>query len=185
VALSPAADPGTFTFSAGLPLTYGSDQSVSVEAWDLAGNRTSAQWLVTLANDLSIEVIAPINGARLQGQGDTLDVAVTVRVSGAAGGDRFFASADGGPAVELTRSAAVGNGTVSVATTQEDHQLNLSVQNSAGDTIAAATSAFSVQDMDDVPLAVEKLKPANGATGVEPNDFIALYFNKPGQRGRP
>jgi hypothetical protein len=178
VALSPTATAGTYSFAAGLPLTYGSDQSVTVMAWDQAGNRTGAQWIVTLDSDLTIEVIAPASGARLQGQGTAMDVAVTVRVAGAAADDRFFATADGGSAVELTRSGTVGNGTVSVSTTQEDHQLNLSVQNSAGDTLAATTSTFSVQDMDAVPLAVEKLKPANGATGIEPNDFIALYFNK-------
>jgi hypothetical protein len=178
VALEPTATAGTYSFAAGLPLTYGSDQSVAVEAWDLAGNRTGTQWIVGLANDLVIEVIAPANGARLQGQGTAMDVAVTVRVAGAAADHRFFAAADGGSAVELTRSAAVGNGTVSVSTAQEDHQLSLQVQNSAGDTIAATTSTFAVQDMDAVPLAVEKLKPANGATGIEPNDFIALSFNK-------
>ncbi len=107
----------------------------------------------------------------------TLTALPVITITGPAD-HRFYAAADGGAAVELTRAGAVGNGAVTVAATQEDHQLSLAVQNSAGDTLAAAASTFSVQDLDAVPLAVTTLKPANGAAGVEPNDFIALYFNK-------
>jgi hypothetical protein len=61
---------------------------------------------------------------------------------------------------------------------RDDHKLAIAVQNSAGTTIARTTTNFSTRNMDNVPLAVESQSPENNATGIEPNDFIALYFNK-------
>jgi hypothetical protein len=179
IALSPAGPADTYSFAADLPLTYGMDQRVTIAAWDLAGNRTDSQWIVRLDSNLAIEVIAPQDGAKLQATGEQTAVAVTVRVAGAQADDVFWAAVDNGAAQSLTRSGAVGNTVFNVSSAQAEHSLAVWVQNSAGAQLASTTTGFSLRNMDDVPLSVQQIKPANGAAGIEPNDFIAIYFNKP------
>mgnify|MGYP001075014294 CR=1 FL=1 len=89
-----------------------------------------------------------------------------------------FSAVDDGAAVTLARAGQVGNGNLSVPLDRDDHKLAIAVQNSAGNTIARTTTNFATRNMDNVPLAVERQSPENGAAGIEPNDFIALYFNK-------
>ena len=178
IGLSPGAQAGMYAFSAALPLTYGSDQHILLSAWDYAGNRTSTDWIVRLSSNLTIEVIAPRDGAELQAEGDTLQVAVTARIAGAQPEDVFKAALDGGTAQTMTRAGAVGSLTLAVPTAQASHALTVSVENSGGTVLSSTRTGFSIQRMDNVELSLESQKPANGATGVEPNDFIALYFNK-------
>jgi hypothetical protein len=178
IPLSPGAQAGTYAFSAGLPLTYGSDQQIVLTARDFAGNRTSAEWIVRLDSNLVIEVIAPRDGAQLQGQGDSTPVTVTVRVTGAQPDDTFNVALDGAAAQVMARSGSVGNLALAVPTARENHTLAVTVANSGGTVLSSTGTAFSLLNMDDVALALDHQTPGNNATGVEPNDFIALYFNK-------
>ncbi len=177
VALTPEGD-NLYRFSARLALSYGQEQTITLMAWDQAGNRTGTEWIVSLSSDLTIEVISPRNGAQLQVQGETADVAVTVRVSGAAVTDVFTVALDDNPAQSLIRAGSVGNATLAVPTDPVAHQLTFSVQNDTGSELARTTTSFSLENMDDVPLAVEDQRPANGADGIEPNEFVTVYFNK-------
>ncbi|MCP4694750.1 MAG: Ig-like domain-containing protein, partial [Desulfobacterales bacterium] len=79
----------------------------------------------------------------------------------------------------LTRAGFVGNGVLAVDGLEGDHLLRVVVEDAAGVLLASAQTGFSVDNMADVPLAVERMRPENGAAGVEPNEFIAVYFNKP------
>jgi hypothetical protein len=178
IALVPGTETDTYTFDVGLPLTYSQQEHIVLSAWDIAGNRTSTEWIVSLDSNLVLEVISPGDGVELQGEGATLDVAVTVRVAGAAADDIFKAAVDGASPITLTRTGAVGNTTATVSLDQDDHLLDLSVENASGTLLTRTRTTFTTCDMTDVPIAVERQTPANGATGVEPNDFIALYFNK-------
>jgi hypothetical protein len=178
VALTPSGAGETYDFEVSIGLTYEEPQQIVLSAWDLAGNHTGTEWIVRLDSNLAIEVIAPADGAELQGQGDAIDVGVTVRVAGAGADDLFVAAIDGGAPVTLARSGYAGNGTLNLPLTQDDHSLSIEVQNSVGAAIARTTTGFTTRNMDNVPLAVERHSPENGATGIEPNEFIALYFNK-------
>ncbi len=103
---------------------------------------------------------------------------VTVRVENAQSGDQFLAAVNGGAWQTMTRNGLVGTLTATVPTDQAEHTLAVQVQNSDGQALADTQTRFTIKNMDNVPLAVTSQVPANGATGVEPNAFIALYFNK-------
>lgn len=178
VSLSPASGADTYSFSASLPLTYGQQAQVTLMAWDLAGNRTGMQWIVQLDSDATIEVIAPRDGAQLPAEGDSLEVTVTVRIAGAAAGDIFKAAVDGGSPVTLARSGTVGSGTINVSLDQDEHSLEISLENAQGNIRTRSGTHFSTRSMADVPLVLARQTPANGAGGIEPNDFMAFYFNK-------
>jgi hypothetical protein len=88
----------------------------------------------------------------------------------------------------------VGSTVFNVPTDRPDNILTIRVENSAAVELSATSARFSIQNMDTIALAVDRQTPANGATGIEPNAFIALYFNKPidpalltifGARNRP
>lgn len=55
----------------------------------------------------------------------------------------------------------------------------MQVQNSAGDMTAQRRVTVTLIDEAAVALAVTRREPVNAASGLEPNAFIALYFNKP------
>ncbi|MCP4549182.1 MAG: Ig-like domain-containing protein [bacterium] len=178
VGVVPGAAAGEHAFSATLPLTRGVDQRVTVSARDFAGNLTSVEWDVILDSNLVIEVITPRDGAELESQGAPMDAPVSVRVPGVEDGDLFTVSLDGCPATSLARTGVVGNGVVTVDGADGAHLLKVIVEDSDGVIQASAETRFSVADMAADPLAVERIRPENGATGVEPNEFIAVYFNK-------
>jgi len=54
-----------------------------------------------------------------------------------------------------------------------------SASDSAGDITAQRRVNITLVDDAAVALAVTRREPANAATGLEPNTFIALSFNKP------
>ncbi|NNF99324.1 MAG: hypothetical protein HKM93_08100 [Desulfobacteraceae bacterium] len=179
VTVTPHGTADTWSFSVGLSLVSGEDTLIELSAWDFAGHRTSTEFIMQLGTDLVIEIISPAAGAKLVSEGDQLDLTVTARVSGSATDYVFKAGVDQAAPVTLNRSGDTGNGLVIVDATQPGHTLTLFVENSTGDTMAHRSQAFTVVNGSTIPLEIEKQEPANGQAGVEPNEFIAFYFNKP------
>jgi len=178
VALLPApAGENRYTFETGIPLVRGTQMPLTLAAWDHAGNRFEAQLTLQLDAALDIEVISPRDGSELSASADTLDAAVTVRVPGLAAGDRVRVRIDDAAALDLSLTGATANGTLTVS--DGDHRMAVEVVDENGTVLARQTSRFSVVNTAGMPLTMERQEPANSETGVEPNAFIAFYFNKP------
>jgi hypothetical protein len=79
----------------------------------------------------------------------------------------------------LSLAGSTANGALAISAADGEHQMALEVISAAGTVLARRTSRFTVVNTANIALAIERQEPANSATGVEPNEFIALYFNKP------
>ncbi|CAB1055660.1 hypothetical protein D1BOALGB6SA_393 [Olavius sp. associated proteobacterium Delta 1] len=179
ISVIPTGVDDSYAFNAGLILNRGQEQPIILEAWDHAGNRTSREVILKLDAALGIEVISPRDGAELMADGETLDVAVTVRLPGITDHDLVRVSIDDGDFTTLNRAASVANGNLVVAATDGEHKLTVEAVNTSDTLLARITTRFTVVNTDNIPLAVKRQEPENSAEGVEPNEFIAVYFNKP------
>jgi hypothetical protein len=179
ITVAPGAGTDTYNFESGLILARDQELPVTIEAWDYAGNRTDTELILRLDAAVDIEVIAPRDGTELIASADTLDVDVTLRVPGIADGDQVQARIDALPAVTLDRAGTVANGTIAVTASDGEHKLTAEVIDGAGTVLAVRTTRFSIVNTANIPLQLERMEPANGAAGVETNEFVAVYFNKP------
>lgn len=184
ISVLPAANDDTYGFEASLVLARGEQQQITIEAWDLAANRTSWDLILKLDTALDIEVISPRDGAELLANGETLDVAATVRVPGIAADDQVRVQIDAADATTLSLAGSTANGTIAISAADGEHRMAVEIVSTAGTVLARRTSRFTVVNTANIALAIERQEPANGATGVEPNEFVAVYFNKPVNPGQ-
>ena len=105
---------------AAIALIRDTDTLLTIEAWDLAGNQTSREVILRLETNLNVEVLAPPENAELIASGDSLNVDVSVRVSGMTDSDQVKAQIDGIDPQLLERSGDLARGTVTVPATDGD-----------------------------------------------------------------
>ncbi len=179
VPLLPGNSTGTWTFDATLTLVQNQEQPISLQAWDHAGNQTGTEWIVRLDTGIEFEVVNPRNGSDVTSDADTLNLDVTVRITGATAQDTATVSLDGGAPIPLTLNGTTATTTMAVDATTAPHRLLVTVANPAGHPLARHSSTFTVVNTATIPLKVERQEPVNAAVDVEPNDTIAFYFNKP------
>ena len=177
VGVVPGAAPDSFEFDASIQLPTGVDQPVTIEAWDRAGNRSSLDIILNATPTTDIEIVSPRAGAELALDAAST-VAVVARLSGLGAGDTVWAGAGAAALVPMTLDA--GTASVSLPVVNAGAlEIRVQVQNNAGDVTAQRRVSVTLIDDAAVALAVTRREPANAATGIEPNAFIALYFNKP------
>lgn len=178
VGLLPGTEPDSYDFEAALELPPGIDTPVSVEAWDQAGNRSSRELLFNADISTGIEIITPLEGAELIATGATHNLEIVARLTGLSATDSVMVSADGGTAAAMTLNGATANATLVVTATDGNHELLVQVKNDRNEVTAQARARFTLTNSDNIELALSHTEPANLAQNIEPNAFIALYFNK-------
>jgi hypothetical protein len=175
----PSGAANTYSFNADLELARGAQRSFTIEARDLAGNATSRAVVLLLQASLDIDIVSPRPGQELIASGATGPVTVSARITGMDAGDVVEASLDGGNTITLSRSGSSVEGTFSNVEADAPHSIGIGVKSSAGTTLAQSSVNFSLTNQESIPLMLVKQEPANNAAGVETNQFIAWYFNRP------
>ncbi|WP_180141249.1 immunoglobulin domain-containing protein [Desulfoluna butyratoxydans] len=176
-AITPAQG-DAYNFTSDLILPAGSDVVLFVEAWDMAGKRTDRSFSLRYDGGVAIEVISPMDGSRKTVSGQAMELPITLRIPGIQESDTVTTLLDGVPLTELTRSGATVHGSPTVSSTEGARELSIDVHNAKGELLAQTRSRFMVVSLDNVAFKVIRQEPANNAEGVEPNAFIAFYFNK-------
>lgn len=177
VDLQPAAG-NSYRFSAALQLPIEIQQSVSLQAWDSAGNTTSRNLIFQAANPLKVEFIAPHEGAEIGGTDDGSRVDVVARIHGLQDGQVVTVSADNGPQQAMRLD---GNMAVTQLLTSENsgsHAIAVQVADANGTVLARSVVNIELNNADDVPVNLLRTEPANSEAGISPNAPIVLYFNK-------
>ncbi len=175
----PAGESDEWSFEAGVALLRGEPRDLIIEAWDMAGNSISREVILSLSSNLDIEVISPGNGEELIASEDPADIAVVIRIPAIAADDQVSVCIDETIETTLTVSGSTAGGTVSIAEADGEHRMEVEVRNSSGEVLAETAITFSIINSENIPLALNRQDPENNAEGVEPNAFIAFYFNKP------
>jgi hypothetical protein len=169
----------SWDFSFALSLAGGQDTTVTITAWDLAGNHTEHDLVVHLDADRSISIVSPPNDSTITTTDDPVTVSVVARVTGTAVGDVAFASVDGGAAVPLALSGTGAHGTLQLPLGMSEHRLTVVVRDEGGAVRAQSSSRFSLEDAAQIEPAVVGIDPPSGATDVEANRHVTVEFNRP------
>ena len=94
--------------------------------------------------------------------------------------DQIAVQLDNIPVSGLVRSGNTFNGTVAVYAAQDaEHEISVIITNSTGDSVSEKRTTFSIANTANIPLEIIKQEPENNDKDVEPNAFVAFYFNRP------
>jgi hypothetical protein len=183
VALQPGAQPGEFRFSTKVGLTLGQPVTLTLEARDQAGNQLRREYSLELAGQAAISWVLPTEGTELLNLGQPIELQVAARIEDLSGQlipRAVMLSADG---ESLSEAELIGDTTLKSANLRipaqsGEYSLLAVLQNSSQQVMAQSSRTIKVVTPVQVPLALERISPDNGARGVEPNDFIGFYFNQ-------
>ncbi len=175
--LAPGESEGQYRFDTLLALTVGDPVSLHLSAWDHAGNRSELEYLLQFAPMVGIDILAPPSGAVLDVAGDTASVEVIARLQGLADGHTVRLQHTGGAARPLAVADMLARTVLELPADSAEHEVVIEVLE-AGAVVASARRRFRVVNADELPLAVARTDPANGAGNVEPNRPIRVFFNR-------
>lgn len=180
VGLAPGGNPGSYRFEQVINRHTSRPFPLELSAWDAAGNRTDAEYRFWLKSFTSIEIVSPHPGSEILVTGETADITVTARVSGDVQAVAAVnASIGGATPIPLSFANSVASGTISIPAVTDTRTVNVSALDDEGDLVVKSEADFRLRHSDDIALDIESQSPANGATGIEPNDPIQIRFNKP------
>ena len=179
VGLLPGDSDNSYNFKAALQLPIGQDELVTIEAWDQANNHTSRELIFNADVPVTIELITPRDGVELLVAGTTTEIEIVARLTGLAADDVASVFTSGVAAQTLDLDGNVANGLLTLPANEGPHQLTLQVHNANGELISQAHTNITLANSDNIELELARYEPDNAQTGIEPNAFVALYFNKP------
>lgn len=177
VGVVPGADAQTYRFSINLALPLGQQQSIALHAWDAAGNETAREVILLADAPARIELISPAEGSEFMGLSAAVPVSVVARVTGLPDGAHVDVATSGQAPFTMALDHNVANATVSLAPGAE-HTITVRVLDTNSAVVTQSSRKVNVIDANTLALELVKTSPANGANGVEPNQFIALHFNR-------
>ncbi|HEX6927645.1 MAG TPA: hypothetical protein VF267_00230, partial [Gammaproteobacteria bacterium] len=180
VNLAPGANPGEYLFDTPVLLPADLALPVHLEARDTAGNSVARDYLLQVASQVGIEIIAPLPQATYLADGDGVNIAVTARFTNFDPVEhQAFVVANNAAPVVFVMSGNVGNIPVAVPATNDEARISVQVRNLAGNVLASRSVDVGITRAADIELAVSRTEPENNATGIAPIDPVTIYFNKP------
>jgi hypothetical protein len=176
VGLLPAG--GGYAFRASLALPLQQDYTALLEAWDLAGNRTSRELLFNADTPVVLEIITPREGTEVLTDAGGTAIRVVARASQVAEGDTVSVSVGGGAAEPMALDGRVATATLLTTLAGGEHPIRVELRDAVGELKASASTQVTLVDPAAVALAVTRSEPENAGAGVDPNGPIAIYFNQ-------
>lgn len=182
-ALTPGAQPGEYRFATRLSLPLGQATSLVLEARDQAGNALRREYGLALASEASINWVIPTEGTELLNRGEPISLQIAARIADLSGQLHPRArllSATGEPVteVELSGDTSLKSATLVVPAQSGEYRLLAVLEDADQRVLAQSSRAISVVTPEQVPVALERISPANGEPSADPNEFISLYFNQ-------
>lgn len=185
VGVVPTGNAGQYRFDLALALSSGTPVNISLTAIDSAGNVRIDDYVLVFDATASVDILLPSDGAELLNLGEPIDLQVAARLQGTIAADdklivRLLDQSESVVASsELDGDASLRSGALTLPAVAAEYTLSYDLENAAGELISSSRRALTVRDQQQLELALERVEPANGQVGVEPNGFISLYFNQP------
>ncbi len=167
-----------WTFDVAIPLVRLEERDFILEVTDLAGNRSFYGFRMLFDAEIAIAILAPEEGSTLTVSGTEMPLEVKASTPGLGDEEQVVVSVDGGEDVIMERSGITASKTLTVPATQGTRSLMVKALSNTGSLISQQSASFEVANLDDTPVRVVRQDPENGRDDVEPNSFIAFYFNK-------
>ncbi len=183
VALQPGAQPGEFRFATRVSLPLGQVTTLTLEARDQAGNRLTREYGLELSAQAAIAWVLPTENTELLNLGQPIDLQVAARVEDLSGllVPRVILLSSSGDTLSdalLVGDTSLKSTTLQVPALSGEYRLLAVMQDASQRVVAQSSRSIRVVSPEQVPVALERMAPADGERGVEPNGFIGLYFNQ-------
>ncbi|WP_236213875.1 thrombospondin type 3 repeat-containing protein [Metapseudomonas otitidis] len=183
VTLEPGGQAGEFRFASRIALPIGQPVSVTLVARDQAGNQLRREYSLELSAQAAINWVIPTEGTELLNLGEPVSLQVAARIEDLSGllAPRAMLLAANGDLIAdapLTGDTTLKSATLQVPPQSGQYQLLAVLQGGNGQVVAQSARSISLVTPQQVPVALERVEPANNARFVEPNGFISLYFNQ-------
>lgn len=179
VTLLPGAGENEYTFDAAVSLPQQQNQTLTLLAWDQAGQQSEETLILFADVSVGISIIEPLANAEYLVVGANVDIDVTVQLTGWVDTYQVQVIHQQDAAQPMSVSGNVAQANLSVPATEGEHTLNIQVDDGNGNIVAQASTRINVVNASQIPLQLSKSSPANQQTGVEPHLPITLYFNRP------
>ncbi|GAA5215843.1 hypothetical protein ACFSJ3_10560 [Corallincola platygyrae] len=177
--LSPTADPKQYRFNSLIDIPMGTEKSIVIAAYDMAGNRVAQEYLFKSSVTVGLSAMLPPDNAEFLTTGDPVTVQVAAQTDLLPDDARVIAWGDNADATILARAETVASGEVSLPATAGEYQINYSVIDTSDRILAQTSRTVRLIDDAQVELSLLRHEPANLSINNEPNQPIELYFNKP------
>ncbi|GAA6152196.1 LamG-like jellyroll fold domain-containing protein [Pseudoteredinibacter isoporae] len=176
--LNPGANPEESRFNTALQLPVNEAKSVTLEAWDKAGNRQTLRYELRSSSAYSIELLTPDVSQTLELTGPTANIEVSARVLGLEAGQtvELQVNDDAPLTMQLVETLARSNVTLDLSSNQ--HRLTLRILSSAGEQLSQQVFTLTTLDLNSLELQVQEQVPVAGSLHNEPNDIVQLHFNR-------
>ncbi|WP_236233169.1 hypothetical protein [Pseudomonas tohonis] len=183
VTLEPGAQAGEFRFASRIALPIGQPVSVTLDARDQAGNQLRHEYSLELSAQAAISWVIPTEGTELLNLGEPVSLQVAARIEDLSGllAPRAMLLAANGDLIAdapLTGDTTLKSATLQIPPQSGQYQLLAVLQGANGQVVAQSARNITLVTPQQVPVALERVEPANNARFVEPNGFISLYFNQ-------
>lgn len=179
--LTPSGNEGEFLFDHPVAVMSDTPQTLSLVAWDRAGNRTEVSYEVQAQSDLRIEFVQPRADATLSLPGATTTLPITLRLAGTVIPAQLTVRMDDGAPITLNNAGGdlwIGEWPLS-AGFAGDHHLAAQALDESAQPLASAQADFTLIDEDALELSLARSEPGNGDIRVAPTVDVQLFFNRP------
>ncbi len=179
VTVEPTTTPGEHRFQIPVSLTPNLEQVIVVTAKDAAGNNASSSYRLLASAAAGLKILLPVANAEFVAESAPFMLDVTTQVEGDAQSTQLFARVDDGEWQTLNRDGRIAQANIASPINDGVHTVIVELrQNNDARVLAREQRQFIIKNLQAIPVEVVKVQPANGALNVEPNEFIAVHFNK-------
>ncbi|MES9905952.1 MAG: hypothetical protein ABW168_25165 [Sedimenticola sp.] len=179
ITLNPGTTVGEYLFDSALKLPIGEETEVSLEAWDLAGNRTSKTVLLNADSPVTIEMLSPRPDEEILADADGTGIEVVARMGQLEAGYQVTMALDDVAAQPMNLDGNMAYGRWITNETTGRHNITVSIADANGEVLTSTSTGIQLKDLSLLPLTVDRHIPLNAEKNTEPNSFVALYFNRP------
>ena len=174
-------DNNSYRFTASIGLSIDESVNVEIQASDYSGNTQNEAYLLKLDSTVSLSMLLPAENTKLLNMGTPINLQVAARIEGIYTGytARGRLLKDNNSVLEFSLNMGEGlvSGYANSVLDAGDYTVEVELMD-GGFALTKTSRSFTVEDVANVPLTLNKVEPKNAAEYIETNSSITAYFNK-------
>jgi len=178
VELVPGSQANEYTFDIAVNIPTQIETELVLKAFDQSGNQTSKRFVMLAASAANIDLISPSENAEFAIEQASFNLQVLANIKNLNDNNRVRVTVDTLAPIFVDVEQTLINTSMMIEATTGQHKVLIEVLDGDNAVAAATSRMFSMVVSEPQEVAIVSTQPQNGATGVEPNDFVVLYLNQ-------